>query len=356
MSALLFCALGGCTETDKSCDTMDEVYEIENVTLSMAESTGVVQTASTRAVSGFVVNTADDPTYPLTEKEEWILDLTIYKGNTPYLDGNGKFEWNGSYRTTFPIIYMPNYLMQEVEATLYPLSWAYPNGTIQTDQSDVDNFLEQDVLVQNGSPTYETAPAHYLYIEMRHAHSMVDFVLADVNPQDIESVTVEADGLTYLPYKADISAREEYLVILPTGIAYPTIYVTTKEGAKYSKELDIDATLINTCYYVRLVGLELTLEALAVTNWTYGEAVAGDYSSVTSYPTFRGPENTTLTIYYDNGLEQDISFNDLGEVTVKPSGRTIVKISSGALSYTFSPPLSIREMVIDLNEYIDQMS
>ncbi|MCC8035006.1 MAG: hypothetical protein LIO77_03615, partial [Rikenellaceae bacterium] len=316
--------------------------EVGSVQLTIGDSQGEIPAGATRAVSGFVVNTDADPTYLFNRKLDWILDLTIFKNGTPYAEGLGQFEWDGSYWTansTAPV-YMPNYLMQEVAADLYPAGWG---GTIATDQRNEDVFVKQDILRQNGSPTYTTAPAHYLEVEMRHGHSMIDFVLDEVNPDDIASVTVEAGGDTYQPYHVPMTSRQEYLVILPLAVTNPVIRVSTNAGANYSKELEIASTAINTCYYVRLTGLELILQAVTVSNWSYGEAVAANYSSVTSYPAFMGPEGVTVTIYYDNGLDQTITFNDRGVAVERPAGRTIIAVETTDGRYDLPTPYTIRD-------------
>ncbi|MCD8101373.1 MAG: hypothetical protein LUE26_02160 [Alistipes sp.] len=360
--ALLFGALSSlasCSDADKECSTEggETIYEISRVALEMTETETESPGAVTRA-SGFVVNTDDDPTYTLTAKHGWTLDLVIYdKDGDPYAEGQGSLTWDGSYWSmTGTQLYMPNYLMQYVSALLYPATWTEGVSTIETDQSDEDVFLRQDILVQDGVPSYRTDPAHYLDVRMRHGHSMLDIVLANVNPDDIESVKVIVGGNEYTPFQPNISSREEYLVILPVGSQNPEIQVTTKAGAVYRKVLAVGMTAINYCYYIRLVGLELELEAVTVTSWTYGEAVPADYSSPTSYPTFRGTENTDLAVYYDNGTDQILSFNDSGEATEKPLGRTIIRIESGGLLYEFPQPLSIRTMVVDLNPYIALMT
>lgn len=350
--------LASCSDADKDCGTgdgEDTVYDISRVMLEMTETETDSPEAVTRA-TGFVVNTDSDPTYSLTAKHGWTLALVIYdKDGDPYDEGQGTLTWDGSYWTSDTQLYMPNYLMQNVSAELYPSTWTPGVSTIETDQSTEADFLRQDILVQDGEPTYQTAPAHYLEVRMRHAHSMLDIVLANVDPTHIVSVEIIAGGNTYNPYKAGVTSREEYMVILPVGSMNPVIEVTTQAGAVYRKELTIGQTAINRCYYVRLAGLELELEAITVSNWTYGEAVPADYMAPTSYPTFRGTENTQLTVYYDNGTNQTLSFNDRGEATEKPLGRTIIRIESGMLGYDFSEPLSIRTMVIDLNPYIALM-
>lgn len=347
---------GACSRSDGETSVDGDMVAVSRVGLSLGDSEGALPTV-TRAVSGFVVNTSDDPTNSLTEKEAWNLDLTIYKGSNPYEDGYGEFEYDGSgYWVTKDgsTIYMPHYEMQNIQAVLYPTGWT-TGQQIATDQRQESVLILQDILEQDGSPTYQTVPAHYLEVKMRHAYSMIDFVLADVNPADLYEVTVEAGGNTYQPYQVTASTEQEYLVILPLGITNPVIHVTTNGGAKYSKELDITQTLVNTCYYVKLYGVELILESITVSNWTYGEAVGGDYSSVTSYPTFRGPVGVTVTIYYDSDVSQTITFNEKGEAVAKPAGRTITAVETTDGIYSLPNPYTIRTQIVDLTNFIDEI-
>lgn len=225
--------LASCSDADKDCGTgdgEDTVYDISRVMLEMTETETDSPEAVTRA-TGFVVNTDSDPTYSLTAKHGWTLALVIYdKDGDPYDEGQGTLTWDGSYWTSDTQLYMPNYLMQNVSAELYPSTWTPGVSTIETDQSTEADFLRQDILVQDGEPTYQTAPAHYLEVRMRHAHSMLDIVLANVDPTHIVSVEIIAGGNTYNPYKAGVTSREEYMVILPVGSMNPVIEVTTQAG------------------------------------------------------------------------------------------------------------------------------
>lgn len=232
-----------------------------------------------------------------------------------------------------------------VDAVLYPDT---PTAEIAVDQSTLTTFLNQDILIQ-GVVTYPLTPAHIPTIQLRHQNSMIDFMLVDVNQADIASdgIKVTASGKTYTPYK--VGTSNEYLLILPVGTAYPRVEITTVQGARYATTVNIASTVINNCYCIKLIGVELSLSSVNVIDWTYGNALAGQYTTPASYPTFRGPANTSATLYFNNGLSETITFSDRGETTVKPAGRIIIQIND----LTLPTPLILDEMYVDLNPYLD---
>lgn len=302
----------------------------------------------TRAVGDFRVNRAGDPTNTLTTRTGWTLHVHIFDDVTPYDDGEGYFTWTGTdmiWETTDDV-YFPNYLKQGVEAELYPgADWNVP---VETDQSTADNLLEQDILEQDADDAFVVNPAHIPELHLRHARSMLDFILVDIDESQLASVTVIDGATVYQPYRVDASDFVEYMVILPLNVTNPKVRVVTNEGADYTREITIASTEANKCYCVKLRGLELLLSTITVSSWQYGEGIGANYSTVASYPTFRGIPNATVTIYYNNGLDQTITFNDRGEYTAKPYGRTIVNLLYNGQMIDLTIPLVLSSMIIDL--------
>lgn len=242
--------------------------------------------------------------------------------------------------------------------TLYDASDMYINDSypaakdapVAADQSEVGNFRLQDILEQNGT-NYVVNPAHIIQnVQVRHKRSMLDIILREVDYSQIASVEIVADNVTYQPHKIENTGsftNTEFLLILPVGVKNPQIRVTTLEGARYVETLEI-TTATNVCFCVNLLGLELQLGNVTVSDWTYGRALSGNYSVVTSYPTFKGPANTSATVTYRNGITQTLTFNSRGEATTKPAGRTIMQVNSTVLN----PPIVLRSMMIDLTPYL----
>ncbi|MCD8184922.1 MAG: hypothetical protein LUD68_00220, partial [Rikenellaceae bacterium] len=345
--ALALLGLCACSE-ETSIRENSEPVELETVELYMAGRDTETR-AATRAVSDFAVNSANDPTSDITRlsgEENWTLTVRFYDyANTLYTPASGTWSWSADrwVNASGATLYFPSYFRPRVEASLYPVS---ENETIETDQSTAANLLNQDILVEVQDNYYIT-PAHIPTIELRHKHSMVDFILDGANPDDIAALTVTAGGLTYQPYQV-AAIPNEYLVILPEGTSDPVVNLVTNEGARYQSTVDITGSARNHCYCVRLTGLELLLSSVTVINWTTGTALSGQYTTPSSYPTFRGAPEATATLTYDNGLTQDITFNERGEATAKPLGRTIVAINRLALA----TPIILDKMYVDLTEYI----
>ncbi len=355
-AAFLVLGLWACSDNDSATDpvTTQENVRIDGIS---AQIEGHEETVSTRAVSEYIVNKKDeDPTVlPLPSgREDWLLDVQIYDGNVPYPYGKGTLEYvaaNTRWQTmTGDSIFFPNYLTQQIACRLYPPGFT----AIALDQNDSngDLLVTQDVLIQNGDNTVRIDPSHEPVIRMKHAHSMFDLRLMNVDETRISSIKLEVDGTEYTPYKTSRSTPE-YLLIVPVGSSGPLIRVVTTDGAQYEQTVEMeDTTLVNTCYCFTLIGLELTLSPITVVDWVTGEAMYAQYTAVTAYPTFRGPAGEECTLFFDNDLSQTITFNDRGEATVKPAGRTLVRIVVGGRVNTLNPPIVLRNMIIDLTQEI----
>jgi len=342
-----------CTDDQVTQDQQDEEILLKGITVDMA-SLMTSDDINTKAIGDFAVNTSKDPTLAMnTRLADWKLDVQIYKGSQPYQYGKATCSWNTTDSRWEPDggnLYFPNYSHQSVSAKLYPPLW---NNVIGLNQQTADSLLYQDVLIQNGTSTVTVRPAHEFTIQMKHAHSMLDFILENVDESQIDSVTIQVGDNIYEPYKVTGVTRNEYLVILPVGTANPEIHLKTVEGARYTVQVEITSTAVNNCYCIKLDGIELILTSVTVTNWVYGEALSGEYTTIASYPTFRGPASTSITVFYLNGLSQVLTFNERGESTPKPLGRTILsmQLSSGE-TIELDPPLILNTMYVDLNPYI----
>lgn len=258
--------------------------------------------------------------------------------------------------------------------TLYPASWTPGSSSIAIGQSSSADVLAQDVLTRKEDTPVN--PAHILgeneAIQLKHAHSMIDFILKDLDFTDITKIDVLVGSTTYAAYPAiDTSDKKEYLLILPPGTKdNPVIKITTTDSRTYTQTIKIVGDKrteygVNTCYCFTLKGIELKLSPITITNWSTGEALEGDYVGVTEYPTFRGPAGKSYELYFDNHLTdtsgnelwQKITFNSRGECTVKPYGRTIIKIRTCGTTPVKERSVNVilREMVIDLNSYISSL-
>lgn len=346
---------------DNSIAVDDQPVSTQGFGLELAER-AKEEKDKTRAISDFVVNRTGDPTLDatrLTGANNWRLYVQMFDhNNQPYVPGTDTciYQVDRWMPQTAPMLYFPNYLSTRVEAELFPPSWVTNAQQIQRDQSPDGVLLEQDILVQNGL-IYHIAPAHISTIQLRHKHSMLDFIIADIDYDEIASVSVfvteEGNQVEYIPYKVQRGAGNdephEFLVIVPTGVSNPIITIRTQRGAQYSVLVNnISPTAINTCYCIKLIGIELILSSVTVIDWVYGEALPGQYTTITSYPTFRGNPNTSVTLYFSNALSQVISFNNRGESTVKPAGRTIIQINENVLT----TPVVLNTMYVDLLPYL----
>ena len=338
--------INGCSK--ENTHEPDEMVRVEGVEISIGEMSASGEDIS-RSVDDFAVNTANDPTHTMTTRTGWNFDLQIYKGTsafTPY--GTASMQWSNNQwvSTVNTVPFFPNYTRQRITVDIYP---GAKNATVATDQTDAAKLLTQDLLTLN-DPNYRINPAHILAnVPVHHKNSMIDFILHEVNESQIASLTVVVGNQTYQPYKitAPGFTKSEYLLILPVGISNPEIHLTTKEGARYVEQIEI-TTAENVCFCLNLLGLELQLGGITVSNWTYGQALSGEYNVVTTYPTFKGPANASVNVLYDNGLTQVLSFNSRGEFTTKPAGRTILQLNGRVLTN----PIVLRSMMIDLNPYL----
>ncbi|MCC8094911.1 MAG: hypothetical protein LIP05_05890 [Tannerellaceae bacterium] len=349
-SILYACTIGlvtGCSDSTRTGDTADEQVLLEGIALTLQEP--VTTTPSSRATSDYVVNTGNDPTSTLTGRETWELDVIIYNADGSFGSQSGTFTWDSGNSYWIPItdIFFPNYTRQEVQVNLHPAGWT----TIDPDQST--DILDQDVLIENGDTSITVYPAHIPEIEVKHAHSMLDFRLADIDGTELSSVSVEIDNITYEPYEVSGTTLPEYLLIISVGSSSPVIRVSTTGGANYFQTTidKITNTAVNTCYCFTLQGLELALAEITIQNWATGPGISGDYTSETSYPTFRGPAGESATLFFDNGLEQTIVFDAQGEYTGKPAGRTIIHIKTAQKDTPLSPPIVLGTTIIDLSSY-----
>ncbi|MCC8173763.1 MAG: hypothetical protein LIO65_05085 [Odoribacter sp.] len=303
------------------------------------------------------MNTIDDPTNTMERRENWLLSFTLFNDdNSVYPYGHGTFKWDAtdSYWKPDSSLYFPNYLRKRISARLYPDDWT----EIALDQSatDASAILGQDILIQNGNQTYPiNALSHIMEIEMQHAHSMLDFRFVGIEETDLHSVIVEVGGSEYIPYQVKNGENPEYMVIIPVNSSEPIIRINTQGGARYYQTTvnGISSTQVNNCYCFTFKGLELLLSEITIATWTTGPGIPGDYTTEQSYPTFRGPANSECTIYYDNGLNQTLSFNERGESTQKPAGRTIIRITTpGGINTTLNPPVVLSGMIVNLIPYL----
>ncbi len=351
----------GCSNEDEGEGTMAKT-QISELKLEIGDRV-IGEEIQTRAVAGFSVNTSADPTTS-GRATGWELYVKLYDsqaGNTLY--GETAFTSTDGKWIPQNDIYFPNYLRQEVEAQLYPTIWN-ASIPITLDQSESTTLIQQDILIQQPSAgasnnRHIVFPAHIPTIPMEHMYSMLDFVLQYVEEVDIQpgSVKVLVGADTYIPYQ--IPGKMEYLVILPVGTNNPKVTLTTIGGIRYEEEILIDkvhtdGTHRNTCYYANLIGIELLLSSVTVTDWVYGQALAGQYTTIASNPTFSGPVGGSVTLIYRNGLEQTIYFNRWGESTIRPAGRTIEQLRIGdEAPITLNPPIVLDVMNIDLNPYFN---
>ena len=344
----------GCSDDYEGDEVSDDI-RLEALQLQVTEKSADAGATTRATLTGYSVNRTADPTHSnqrLTSQSSWNLDVKIYdkSGTQLYAPANGATwaytgsAWTPVFTPPQNALYLPSYFKPRVDATLF---YGAQEAAITLDQSTSDLLLQQDVLVQKTN-TYTVTPAHNLTVELIHKHAMLDFVLTNVNVNDIASLTVLANGDIYYPYKVNITTAAEYMVILPEGIKNPQIKIETKEGARYTKTLSINSAQRNHAYCITFSGVELLLSSVTVVNWTYGTALSGQYTTPASYPTFRGTPNLEITLVYNNGLSQDIKFNDRGEITVKPYGRTIIQINETVLP----TPIILDEMYVDLTNYL----
>ncbi|MCD8080700.1 MAG: hypothetical protein LUF04_09935 [Bacteroides sp.] len=357
--AFLLLGMGACSENEQTASPQDaqENVRVDGITARLYGRDASASTSTRADGDDYVVNKNADPTSPDMPfgREKWLLDVQIYDGNDPYQYGSATMHYVAAdYRWETLVsdsIFFPNYLTQQVACQLYDPAFT----EIVKDQRDATGeiLFAQDVLIQNGDSTVRVVPSHAPVIYVKHAHSMFDFRLMNVDKTRISSISLEVDGDVYYPYDTQQTVPE-YLVIVPVGSSEPLIKVVTTDGAQYEQTVEMEGnTEVNMCYCFTLHGLELTLSPITVVDWVTGEALYAQYTAVTAYPTFYGPAGVTCTLFFDNGLSQEITFNDRGEATVKPAGRTIIRLVVNGKENVLSPPVVLTNMIIDLTQEID---
>ncbi|WP_300700355.1 hypothetical protein [Bacteroides sp.] len=356
LTSLLTLQLAGCSEKDEPITTDSEkgiaIESISAVLQGMESNNGITTRATQQ---GFSVNTNDDPTKTLPQKRSWKMNFTLYNGSNTYTDGSFSNLACNNEKWTVSSKYFPNYKKPQAEALIYPDKWS----SISTDQSTEKgtDLLAQDVLFRDKA-TIEVA--HKVTIEVKHKHSMLDFVIKNVVKDDIQSVQVFVDNTPYTPYAvkatpvngSTTSYDMEYMLILPqTTNVSPIVQIKTEADTgtgnniiTYKQTIGIikDSKIelgSNKCYCFTLQGAELKLSPITVLNWATGESLPGEYIAVTAYPTFKVNDlkyaEKTFYFYYDNKLVekdtdgntkpklQKITFNKNAECTIKPDGRIL---------------------------------
>lgn len=354
LASLLTLNLSGCSEKDEPiADNTERGIAIESITATLQGMDGNAGT-STRAttlLNGFSVNRDNDPTIAKPEaRSGWKMDFTTYKENgDKYTDGSFT---GATYSSTWKWTdqkYFPNYKKPQAEALIYPNGWSN-TSTFKEDQSATNgtDLLAQDILFKEKGAI---DVAHKVNIEVKHMHSMLDFVIKDVVIDDIDEVKVFIGNTDYTPYKIKTAVGTgdiEYMLILSeTTATSPVVQIKTKaksdqniEAITYQQTIGIIAdgkTALgsNKCYCFTLQGDKLDISPVTVLNWATGESLPGEYIAVTAYPTFKAEDHAdeTFYFYYDNQLKEDgqpklqeIKFNENAECTIKPDGRILTHI------------------------------
>nr|WP_302830687.1 hypothetical protein [uncultured Bacteroides sp.] len=401
LASLLTPGFSGCSNQQDEImnkDNDEKGIAIESITTLMESMASNENAAATRAAAtknGFSVNTNNDPTFlSIADRTGWKMDFTLYytmnNTDTKYDDGsftgathsNGEWGWNNAQK------YFPNYTKPKAEALIYPNGWT-STSTIAQDQSNT--LLAQDVLIK-AKGTIDVA--HEITIQVNHKHSMLDFVIKDVNKAEINEVKVSLDGGTtfsYTPYKVTADATGtgdmEYMLILPENTkTNPVVQITTQSSATginntitYKQTIGIiksgNALGSNNCYCFTLQGEKLSISPVTILNWATGESLPGEYIAVTAYPTFKGRAqdvDKTYYFYYDNCLTekdsdgnskpklQAITFNKNSECTIKPDGRILTHIGTendyNKLTALGEKEVTLGAMVIDLADVLNQVA
>ncbi|MCD8262118.1 MAG: hypothetical protein LUD15_12115 [Bacteroides sp.] len=339
--------MAACTN-EQAVDRSQESLYIQGIKILLGETDSDVVS---RALSDYSVNQSNDPTGTLTGRETWNLDVTIYDGTNAYRSQT--FTWDSTEEYWVgDTLFFPNYTRQLVEAKLSAPGWS----EIRTDQRILSDFLEQDVLIQNGEVYITVYPGHDPEIPMKHAHTILDFRINGIDPAQLDSVIILIGDTAYLPYQVVSGTVPEYIVIIPPGTTSPTVRLVTTEATRYLQTTvgEITNTDVNGCYCFILNGMQLELGEITVINWITGLGIPGEYTTEETYPTFRGPANRTYTVTYDNGLSQEIILNDQGEYTARPAGRAIVSVSYQDKILEIDPPYVLSGMIIDLYSYFSR--
>lgn len=359
--ALSFSSCGEQDEVMNHTENDEKGIAIESITATLQGMQSEMQGATTRytAKDGtkFAVNESNDPTKKGIGKRGeagWKMDFTLYYKEASYEPGSftaATYSVSGSKWTWGEQKYFPNYKKPNAEAVLYPDGWT-DKSEIAKDQNTADALLAQDILVRGKG---QINVAHTIELQFNHKHSMLDFVIKDVNREDIQEVKVSMDGgsnFDYTPYKVTAETTGigniEYMLIVPEGsTTNPIVRIVTKEktdnaqSITYKQTIDIlkiekDKTLAaNTCYCFTLQGADLKISPITILNWATGESLPGEYIAVTAYPTFKaeGYAGKTFYFYYDSKLKENgvsklqaITFNENAECTIKPDGRILTHI------------------------------
>ena len=284
------------------------------------------------------------------------MDFTLYNDGRTYEPGSftaatynvdeSKWTWGDEQK------YFPDYKKPNAEAVLYPENWT-SDAKITTGQYILNVLLAQDILVKAEGVI---DVAHEITITLTHKHSMLDFVIKNVNRDHIEMVTVSMDGgrnFDYTPYPVTKESTGvgdiEYMLIVSEESKFnPVVQIVTKEKNNNAQKITYKQTIgilneenstetlaANTCYCFTLQGADLKISPITILNWATGESLPGEYIAVTAYPTFKaeGYAGETFYFYYDSKLKENgvsklqaITFNENAECTIKPDGRILTHI------------------------------
>lgn len=417
--ALSFSSCGEQDEVMNHTENNEKGIAIESITATLQGMQSEAQGATTRAdiprKEGFSVNREGiDPTYASIEdrgKDGWKMDFTLYNGNARYEDGSFTGATYSENKGTQPSTwawtwtgqkYFPHYKKPDAEAVLYPAA-GISNPKIAKNQNTADNLLAQDILIKTkGAIDNPPGLGHEITITVNHKHSMLDFVIKDVNREDIEEVKVSMDGgsnFDYTPYKVTSEATGigniEYMLIVSEESKFnPVVQIITQKGTNNTQSITYKQTIgilktenltetlaANTCYCFTLQGADLQISPITILNWATGESLPGEYIAVTAYPTFKakGYEKQTFYFYYDSKLKegtekdkkpklQTITFNENAECTIKPDGRILThiytenqvdpikgsenKTPKEGINGELSPHITLGEMVVDVEAAI----
>lgn len=371
LASLFALSLSSCGEQDEvmnRTENDEKGIAIESITATLQGMQGEVQGATTRTgKDGFSVNTVKDPTYTsIAErgKAGWKMDFTLYNGTAQYDDGSFTGAAYNEDKSTQPSTwawnwqvqkYFPNYKKPNAEAVLYPTPGTN-NPEITKDQSTAggSTLLAQDILVRGKG---QIDVAHTIELQFNHKHSMLDFVIKDVNIADIAEVKVSMDGgsnFDYTPYRVTTETTGvgdiEYMLIVSEGSnVNPVVQITTNnKSSSNSQKITYKQTIgilktenstetlaANSCYCFTLQGADLKISPITILNWATGESLPGEYIAVTAYPTFKAEDHAgeTFYFYYDSNLKENgvsklqaITFNENAECTIKPDGRILTHI------------------------------
>lgn len=384
---LILFSASSCYQQEDTPVELAATTPIKGVVLGMVQTESLSGAVTKADGSIFSVNTAADPTSASSTEGSiqargtngWLLDFSLYNASvasaTVYAEGSftgGVYDQTKEYWTDNSSMgqrYFPNYKNPKADFILYP---DRTDKEISLDQSTAEKLLAQDLLekIQDSlliahQLVYSSSRAP---IYLNHKRAMIDFVIQDIDPDDIDAVTVSVGDKIYSPYlvKKTTSSLEYLLILSENTQEDPVVEIVTKETSfsrpkTYKQTIDAPYATLggNRCYQAILSGNLLELAPITVTDWTTGEPVSGEYVAVTAYPTFKGPANTTYYLYYDNALKdadgnpvlQKITFNEYGECMIKPDGRILTHWGTeNDLNELIPlvPPIVLDKMIITL--------